>query len=138
MERQRHVAELSHRRDCPRLRREAIVFRNPHETKRQLGRGLSHRVCRRDADRRVSCHPTQHGLECREGVGDVPAFHASGWIGGRVRGALRRGVQFERGSSWRRGADRWQRDRPSLVREDDAQQSRVGRGLHHGAALIGD
>lgn len=29
MERQRHVAELSHRRDCPRLRREAIVFRNP-------------------------------------------------------------------------------------------------------------
>lgn len=35
MERQRHVAELSHRRDCPRLRREAVVFRNPdsfHET----------------------------------------------------------------------------------------------------------
>lgn len=29
MERQRHVAELSHRRDCPRLRREAVVFRNP-------------------------------------------------------------------------------------------------------------
>lgn len=27
MERQRHVAELSHRRDCPRLRREAVVFR---------------------------------------------------------------------------------------------------------------
>ena len=29
MERQRHVAELSHRRDCPRLRLEAVVFRNP-------------------------------------------------------------------------------------------------------------
>lgn len=28
MERQRHIAELSHRRDCPRLRREAVVFRN--------------------------------------------------------------------------------------------------------------
>lgn len=29
MERQRHVAELSHRRDRSRLRREAVAFRNP-------------------------------------------------------------------------------------------------------------
>ncbi|WP_368110933.1 hypothetical protein [Bifidobacterium adolescentis] len=115
-----------------------VGFRNPHEIKRQLGRELSHRVCRRDVDRRVSCHPAQHGLECREGMGVVQAFHASGWIGGRVRGALRRGVQFERGASWHRGAGRWQRDRPSLVREDDDRQRRLGRGLHHGAALIGD
>ena len=32
-----------------------IVFRNPHEIKHQLGRELSHRICRRDVDRRVSC-----------------------------------------------------------------------------------
>lgn len=71
-------------------------------------------------------------------MGVVLAFHASGWVGGRVRGALRRGVQFERGASWRRCAGRGQHHLPSLVREDDDRQRRVGRGLHHGAALIVD
>lgn len=85
-------------------------------------------------DRRVSCHSSQHGLDCPEDMGYVQAFQASDWIGGRVRGALRHGVQFERGASWRRGADRWQRDQPSLGREDDARQRRLGRGLHHGTA----
>lgn len=48
MERQRHVAKLSHRRDCPRLRREAVVFRNPdsfHET--DLRPGLHNQRMRR-------------------------------------------------------------------------------------------
>lgn len=34
-----------------------LAFRNPHQGESELESGLSHRVCRRDADRRVSCHP---------------------------------------------------------------------------------
>ena len=55
MERQRHVAELSHRRDCPRLRREAVVFRNPametsiHE---QQTHSMSRRTHRHDQRQR--------------------------------------------------------------------------------------
>lgn len=71
-------------------------------------------------------------------MGDIPAFHATNRLGGGFRGALRRRVQFQRRAAWRRSADRGQRHRPPLVGEDDDRQGRMGRGMHHGAARLGE
>ena len=68
MERQRHIAELSHRRDCPRLRREAVVFRNPAMEAAvyiQQPHPVSHRTHRHD-QRQRQVH-RQRNTELRDG-----------------------------------------------------------------------
>ena len=90
MERQRHVAELSHRRDCPRLRREAVVFRNPdsfHETDLRPGIHSQWMRCQWLGDRLLPvgqqrpireegvgwCAFGKHGRECQ--AGGLQRFH---------------------------------------------------------------
>lgn len=73
MERQRHVAELSHRRDCPRLRREAVVFRNPAmegAVYEQQTHSVSRRT-RRHGQRQRQVH-RQRNAELLDGGGDHP------------------------------------------------------------------
>lgn len=115
-----------------------IAFRNPFRAEHELESGLPHRLGRQDASSRIPRQSPQHRLERGERVGGVTDSQTPSRFGGGVRGTLRRNIQFEHRIAWRRGADRWQRDRPSLVREDDDRQRRLGRGLHHGAALTID
>lgn len=116
----------------------AIAFRNPHQGKRELESGLPYRLGGEAVDRRIPRHTPQLRLECCEGVGDIPAFHATNRLGGGFRGALRRRIQFKRRIAWRRSAGGAKRHRIEIFCEDEHRsQLWMGRRSHHRATRLG-